>query len=447
MKQQGEKINYIFLWRQNDWGLFKRRNEALLLELSRRDSVESVLHVETLTPKGIMGLVVRWWQARDDSVRRIYRLHFKKAFSLMPISADKEKGIYVYSIFILQFNGIRIPKKLKDFLVGFLKNTTKENSTSISDFLNLGISKRLNSFLIKLQGNVINRKFVQSKKNIVLVVYPPVRYMPEIINTIKYDVLIADLVDDVIARTRNTNVKKEYIEICKDILPRCKWVFSTSPALEEYRDYAGQEIEYLPNGVDSPEFSVNISNKYFENQHRKTAGYVGNINQLVDLDLLEYCLINCPQVDFILIGRIDRETTTRVKKILNQYKNCRYLGERRFTEIPGYLSSFDVLISFKKDDYSTRGNESMKIYQYLLSGKPIVSLPLSPAGRFNGLIYVASDKLQFAEYLKKALDEDNPVVRDKRIHAALENTWTKRADVVHNRVLQHFGISTSNTGN
>ena len=80
MENKYEKINYIFLWRQNDWGLFKRRNEALLLELSLRDSVESVLHIEPLTPKGIIGLVVRWWQARDDSVRRIYRLHFKKSF-------------------------------------------------------------------------------------------------------------------------------------------------------------------------------------------------------------------------------------------------------------------------------------------------------------------------------------------------------------------------------
>ena len=44
----------------------------------------------------------------------------------------------------------------------------------------------------------------------------------------------------------------------------------------------------------------------------------------------------------------------------------------------------------------------MKIYQYLLSGKPIVSLPLSPADRFAGLIYVASDKFQFVEYLKKS---------------------------------------------
>ena len=105
MEKQYEKINYIFLWRQNDWGLFKRRNEALLLELSLRDSVESVLHIEPLTPKGIIGLVVRWWQARDDSVRRIYRLHFKKLFSVSPCWSREKKGLraqYICTLYLGQ---------------------------------------------------------------------------------------------------------------------------------------------------------------------------------------------------------------------------------------------------------------------------------------------------------------------------------------------------------
>lgn len=416
MEAQRKKINFIFLWRQNDWGLFKRRNEALLLELSRRDSVESALHIEPLTPRGIIGLIVRWWQTKDASVKQVYRLHFKKAFFRTPVLVDGEKNVYVNSIFVLH---------------------SKDNR----------VLKRLSNFLIRFQVNILNRKFIQAKKNVALVVYPPSGYQREVINTIRHDVLIADLVDDVIARTKNPVMKNTFINVCKTILPKCKWIFSTSPALGEYRDYAGQEVEYLPNGVDSREYAGDFSKKYYENRGRKTAGYVGNINQLVDLDLLEYGIISCPQVDFVLIGRIDRETTKGFRKIINQYKNCQYLGERRFTEIPGYLSSFDVLISFKKDDDSTRGNESMKIYQYLLSGKPIVSLPLSPADRFADLIYVASDKFQFVEYLKKALEENDPEMRNKRINTALENTWTKKADVIHNRALQYFGISTSNTCN
>ena len=134
MEKQDKKINFIFLWRQNDWGLFKRRNEALLLELSRRDSVESALHIEPLTPKGIIGLIVRWWQARDDSVRRIYRLHFKKAFFRTPVPVDGEKNVYVNSIFVLH---------------------SKDNR----------VLKRLSDILIRLQVNILNRKFMSRIKH------------------------------------------------------------------------------------------------------------------------------------------------------------------------------------------------------------------------------------------------------------------------------------------
>ncbi len=398
------KINLIFLWRQNDWGLFKRRNEALLIELSQRDCVESVLHIEPLTLKGVAGIIVRWWQAKDANVKEAYRLHFKKAFSFRPVLAHDHKKVYVYSMFVFYF-------------------------------LNIAILKKISNFFVRLQGDVINKKFVQSKKNVVLIAYPPSPYLPKAIDTIKHDVLIADLVDDVIARTKNSQVKNTFTDVCKTILPKCTWIFSTSPALEEYRNYAGQEIEYLPNGVDHSELSRNSPKKHFGNRNRKTAGYVGSINQLVDLDLLEYVITCYPQVDFILIGRIDnRERRKCMERIMDQHNNCYYLGERKFTEIPGYLSSFDVLMSFKKADFSTRGNDSMKIYQYLLSGKPIVTLPLSPADRFSDLIYVAADKFQFVTCLQQAFEENNPEIRNKRIHAALENSWAKRADTVLSRI-------------
>ncbi|OHB75296.1 MAG: hypothetical protein A2Z34_09565 [Planctomycetes bacterium RBG_16_59_8] len=355
--------------------------------------------------------IVRWWQANVPSVRQAYRLHLKKALFRTPIRVAGEKNVYVHSLFVVHNRG-------------------------------WVILKQISNFLVRLQVEMLNRHFSRSRKHIVLVAYPPAFYQTEAIATLRHDILIADLVDDVIARTKERAMKNKYIEECKTILPKCKWIFATSPALEGYRDYAGREVEYLPNGVDPGEYAGDSSGKRHDNRERKTAGYVGNINPLLDMELLEYTIAHSPQVDFVLIGRVDRLTANDLEKLLRLHKNCRYLGERRFTEIPAYLSNFDVLISFKKNDETTRGNESMKIYQYLLSGKPIVSLPLSPADRFTDLMYVASDKFQFVEYLQKALEENDPDIRKKRIETALENSWTKRADVIHARVLNHFGVST-----
>jgi hypothetical protein len=398
-----QNINFIFLWRENDWGLYRRRNECLLYEFSKKDSVQSILHIEALTLKSFLGLIVRWWQAKDPNVKQIYRLHFKKTFSLKPILTCKNGKIYIYNLIILKYG--------ENFFL-----------------------KAINSFLIKQQTKIINKKFVQSKRNVILIAYPPAVYLPEAVNKIKHEFLIADLVDDVIARTENLVLKRKYIEVCKDILPKCDWIFSTSPSLKEYKCYTDREIEFLPNGVDQYEFSHAFHKNVFKNNNRKTIGYVGSLNHLLDLDVLEYVIAYYPQTDFVLIGRIQREFSKMIHKIINRYKNCYYLGERKYSDIPSYLLSFDVLVSFKKADFSTRGNDSMKIYQYLLSGKPVVTLPLTPADRFADLVYIATDKYQFVKNLKQALDENDPELREKRIKAAAENTWEKRADIILSRI-------------
>lgn len=396
-------MNFIFLWRENDWGLYRRRNECLLYEFSKKDFVQSILHVEALTLKNLAGLIVRWWQAKDPNVKQVYRLHFKKTFSLKPISICKESKIYIYNLIITEYS--------ENFLL-----------------------KAINSFLIRQQTKIINKKFVQSKKNVILIAYPPAIYLPETISKIKHELLIADLVDDVIVRTKNLAIKRKYIEVCKDILPKCDWIFSTSPSLKEYKCYTDREIEFLPNGVDQYEFSHAFPEKIPKNNNRKTVGYVGGLNHLLDLDVMEYVIACYPQTDFVLIGRIQREFSGMIYKIINRYNNCYYLGERKYSDIPAYLLSFDVLVSFKKDDFSTRGNDSMKVYQYLLSGKPVVTLPLTPADRFADFVYLAKDKYQFVKYLKQALDENDSELREKRIKAAAENAWEKRADVILSRI-------------
>lgn len=413
MEQNIKKISFIFLWQQNDWGLFKRRNESLLWELSKRDSVESVLHIEPLTPRGFVGLIVKWWRAKDTNVRQIYRLHFKKAIALHPVLISNEGKIYIYSIFVFHSG-------------------------------NIVIFKKLSNFLIKLQGNIINKKFIRAKKNVVLFVYPHASYLLEAVNAIKHDILIADLVDDEIERAEDTVMKNKFIDNYKNILPKCKLIFSTSPIFNEiYKNYAKQEIEFLPNGVDNNEFSMNFPKTFFKNHNRKVVGYVGNFfkPETVDFDLLKHIISCYPEVDFFLIGAADREKLKDINKITDQYNNCYYLGERKFSEIPAYLSSFDVLISFKKADFSTRGNDSMKIYQYLASGKPIVTTPVHPADRFADLIYVTSNKFQFAKYLRQALEESDSAMKGKRIKVAFENSWAKRADVILDRVSKFLNYS------
>ena len=399
------KISFITLWKLNDWGLYNRRDEAILWELSRRDNVESVLHVEHI---GFVGLIyyktIQWIKEKDKSLRSVYFSHIKKGLSLKPIPVNDEKKYYIYSVVIPYSRSGPLFKKLNDFVM-------------------------------KIQYQAINKYFTKSKKNIVLIVYPPSKHLPDAIKTIRHDLLIADFEDDTAERKTDKNEKNQILENYKKILPQCKWIFSTSPSInQKYKGYAGQEISFLPSGVDIHNFQANSHKKLFKKNNRKVVGYIGIINKEIDVDLLEYILASYPGVDFIMIGHAANERLIDINKLTAQYGNLHYLDERNYKDIPGYMSDFDVLINIKKNDYTTAGGESQKIYEYLLTGKPIVSTPVPPADRFTDLMYVASDKFQFAEFLKIALEEDNVELREKRVKVAQDNSWAKRADVVLDKV-------------
>lgn len=403
--EKDHKISFITLWRFNDWGLYNRRDEALLWELSRREEVESVLHVEHIGFKGLVYKILQWIKEKDVILRNVYWEHIRKGISWKPVLVNNEKKYYIYSVVILNFGRNPLLQKLSDFLKD-------------------------------MQYRAINKFFGGIKKNVALVVYPPV-YPFEAIKAIRHDLLIMDFEDDSAERVKDENLKRQMRDNYRKILPECKWIFTHSPwIIEKYKEYAKSKIDLIASGVDIHNFEENSHKKFLDKNGKKVAGYVGVLNREIDIELLEYLIVQCPDVNFILIGYATEELLVRIRSMLERYHNLSYLGERSFKDIPGYLSDFDVLLNIKKNDHTTAGGESQKIYEYLASGKPIVTTPVPPADRFADLMYVSSDKIQFAEFLKTALEEDNEELRGKRIMIALENSWAKRVDVILDKVSQ-----------
>lgn len=399
------KLAFITLWKLNDWGMYNRRDEAILWELSRRDNVSAVLHVEHISFKGLIYKVIEWLKQKDKTTRKVYFYQVLKGFSLKPIALNENKKYNIYSI-VSPYTGDSL------------------------------FFKKLSDLVVEMQYRTINKYFAKLKDKIIIIAYPPSDNLSPAIKGIKHDLLIADFEDDTAERKTDKDRKKQILENYKEILPKCKWVFSTSTSIcQKYRDYAGQEITFLPNGVDICNFQSHSHKKnLFQKNNSKVIGYVGIINREIDIDLLEYAISNFPKIDFTLIGFATNELIIDINRLKEKYSNIYYLGQRNYKDIPSYISGFDVLINIKKNDYTTAGGESQKIYEYLLTGKPIVSTPVPPADRFTDIIYIASDKHKFIDMLKIALEENNPDLKKKRIQIAIDNSWTKRVDVILDNV-------------
>ncbi|SFG96350.1 glycosyltransferase [Sporolactobacillus nakayamae] len=167
------------------------------------------------------------------------------------------------------------------------------------------------------------------------------------------------------------------------------------------------------------------------NQHNdnKIVGYIGNIHERLDLDLIKSIAEHFPNVKFIFIGKNNYQSNY-FEKLVNNCSNIDFIGPRDYKEIPSYIEKFDVgIVPHLVNEY-TLSQDSMKIYDYLAYGKPIVATKIPPADILAEIIYVGNTKKQFIEKLDQALCENNDELKNRRLIFMKKNTWRKKAEYI-----------------
>ncbi|MFB1097898.1 glycosyltransferase [Terribacillus sp. JSM ZJ617] len=169
---------------------------------------------------------------------------------------------------------------------------------------------------------------------------------------------------------------------------------------------------------EKSKFEIDSSYKYF-------VGYVGNIHERINLEIVHYLIFNMPDTLFVFIGKNDFESSAFVDLVTNN-TNIIHIPEVPFSKVPSYINKFDAcIVPHYLDDY-TLSQDSMKIYDYLAMGKPIVTTSIPPAPDLSEYLYVANTKEKFKEQLEIAYAEDEEVNRHKRINFVSENSWAEK---------------------
>src|SRR5680860_123533 len=163
------RISYIQLWRQNDWGVYFRRNEVFTHILAADDDTRRVIHVEEIPLKVLLLRSFRLFT--KEGRRRNEWQHIAKG--LLPTPLHLKDKIYISAV-------VTLGGSHRSFL-GYL-----------------------NDLLIRVQLKVKLRKTVSLT---VLVAYPPSMLSSVGVKSIRHDYLLVDLIDDVIARTTKDRKK------------------------------------------------------------------------------------------------------------------------------------------------------------------------------------------------------------------------------------------------
>lgn len=152
---------------------------------------------------------------------------------------------------------------------------------------------------------------------------------------------------------------------------------------------------YINNGLDIQEFLSSIKENTLQDpdldEKLFKVTYIGTIRPLNNVDkLIETAkLIQCDKnIVFIIYG--DGNQVDNIRELVNQHNllNVKLKGHIEKKFIPYILSRSSVnILSYSQTKYNwSRGNSSNKLFEYMASGKPIIStikMGYSPFEKYN----------------------------------------------------------------
>ena len=169
---------------------------------------------------------------------------------------------------------------------------------------------------------------------------------------------------------------------------------------------------------------------------RPIIGYIGKIADKMDYELIATLAKARPEWSFVFVGNVWSNHQKQVAA-LEAFSNVHFLGRRAHCELPAYLRGFDVCVLPHVCNALTRSMDPTKLYDYLASGKPIVSTAVAGVERFADVVYVGHTPEVFLTSMEVALWED-PDVQERRFCYAQENTWQQRGAEVWSTIREHL---------
>lgn len=216
-------------------------------------------------------------------------------------------------------------------------------------------------------------------------------------------------------------------------------VFAASPWLVERLSPCSSNVTLLPNGVNFPMFSRSGLDlpQDLAGLRGPVLGFVGAVGPDLDLAPVEYAASVHPDWTFVLVGRVGENPRLGY---LRELPNVLTLGHRPMVDIPDYLGRFDVCLDLRRAREQIDDVIPRRIYEYLSTGKPIVTL-LFPdqVEEFPDVIYGAHSLEEYERMCRSALTEDRTWVTDRRRNYGAAAAWSRRAEEIQ-RILGAIGL-------
>jgi glycosyltransferase involved in cell wall biosynthesis len=130
------------------------------------------------------------------------------------------------------------------------------------------------------------------------------------------------------------------------------------------------------------------------------AGYVGVIDERVDLGLVRHLAEALPDWEIRMVGPVSKIDPTTLPRV----RNIRYAGPQPYAVLPQVLAGFDVALMPFALNQATRSISPTKTLEYLAAGLPVVSTRVPDVVQDYGrIVDLRDDAPGFAAACRQAL--------------------------------------------
>jgi glycosyltransferase involved in cell wall biosynthesis len=229
-----------------------------------------------------------------------------------------------------------------------------------------------------------------------------------------------------------------------ELLRRADVTFVLSQELLNKHAEFSANIHLLPNAVDYDLFSTSRAESTqipdeLSQIPGPRIGYIGTINEKVDLEILEEISAARPAWSIVLIGRDNYQRQEERQRFLTllERDNVFRFGYREYATIPSYIKGLDVcMMCYVINDWTFYGDPS-KMHEYLASGKPTIATALPAIKEFSDVIDIPDSKKDWVSVIDKRLNEQCEELSAERIDVAKQNSYQARV----RRAIEVLGVA------
>lgn len=253
--------------------------------------------------------------------------------------------------------------------------------------------------------------------------------MPEIIPRFGAERVVYYCVDDFAAFAGFNTTLIERLE--SKTMSASDVVITTSRELFDGRRHRHPCVHLVPHGVDAAHFGRTLELDDADVPPRLRSmphpifGFMGLINEWVDLELIAHTARLERDWSFVLLGDARRDLTC-----VRDLPNVHLLGGRPYEELPAYCRAFDVgLIPFRMSRL-VRAVNPIKLREYLAAGLPVVSAPMEAVRGYGPAVQLADTVETFRSACRRALEVASEQPAAARQALVASESWEARLELL-----------------